>query len=124
MLLEFCFFLSSYYQEKIKRKRKRTWVREIRKEENREFTMIYYRRYLSMIENQILNVLFNDLFSESSELSTAKTAQPFSKHFPPGLSLCLFVSFIPFSQRQGYYCNSSTKCSLCCICFPHFLSFS
>ena len=70
-------------------------MREIRKEENREFTIIYYRRYLSMIENHILNILFNDLLSQSSEFSTAKTAQLFSKHFPPGLSLslCILYSF-------------------------------
>ena len=47
-----------------------------------------------MIENHILNMLFNDLFSQSSEFSTAKTAQLFSKHFPPGLSLSLYPLFL------------------------------
>ena len=84
VLLESCCFLWNYYQEQIKRKRNRTWVREIlKKKKKREFTIIYCRRYMSMIENHI-----------SSKLSTAKTAQLFPKPFLPSLSL--FVSLIIF----------------------------
>ena len=40
-----------------------------------------------MIENHISSNVDNELFSESSELSTVKTAQLFSKHLPPSLPL-------------------------------------
>ena len=42
-----------------------------------------------MIENHIPGNMYTELFSESSELSTVKTAQLLSKHFPPGVSLCI-----------------------------------
>ena len=47
-----------------------------------------------MIGNYITSNLYNEVFSESSEPSTVKIAQLFSKHFIPDLSL--FVSFISF----------------------------
>ena len=40
-----------------------------------------------MVENHISSNLDNELFSKSSELSTVETAQLFSKHLPPSLSL-------------------------------------
>ena len=50
-----------------------------------------------MIENHISSNLYNELFSESSEFSTVKTAQLFLKHFPPGLS----HSILYFSFHKG-----------------------
>ena len=112
VLLESCCFLLTYHQEQIKRKRKWTWVREIfRKKQNKEFTIIYCRRCVSMIENRISGYLYNELFSESNEekctafqsmawslivhkntIKNCSTAlQAFS--FRP---LSLFVSFISF----------------------------
>ena len=49
-----------------------------------------------MIGNYITSNLHNELFSESSEPSTVKFAQLFSKHFIPDLSLSLYPLF-PFS---------------------------
>ena len=39
----------------------------LKKEQNKEFTIIYYRRCLSMIENRISGNLCNDRFSKGSE---------------------------------------------------------
>ena len=49
--------------------KKRAWVQEIfqKKEQKREFTKIYCRRYVSMIENDISGNLSNELFSENGE---------------------------------------------------------
>ena len=58
VLLESCFLLN-YHQEQIKRKRKKTWVREI--------YIIYCSRCVSVIENRISGYLYNQLFSESNE---------------------------------------------------------
>ena len=57
----------------------------------REFTIIYCRRYLSIIENHIS--VSNELFSKSNALSTVKTAEMFPKHFSPGLPLCILYFF-------------------------------
>ena len=73
-------------------------------EQNKEFTVIYCSRCVSMIENHISGNLYIEIFSESSEEKCTfkvqfdpllfikmllKTAQLFSKHFPLGLSLCI-----------------------------------
>ena len=65
-----------------------------KKKKNRK--VIYCRRYEQMIGNYITSNLYNELFSESSEPSTVKIAQLFSKHFIPDLSLSLYPLF-PFS---------------------------
>ena len=101
-------FLLNYHQEQIKRKKRRGYGKYFfKKEQNKEFTTVCCRRYMSLIENHILGNLYNELFSESTEESTVryfkvqlwflivhkmllKTTQLFSKHFPPGLPLCIF----------------------------------
>ena len=75
-----------------------------------------------MTENYISGNLDVEVFSESSDLSTVKTVQLFSKQFPSSLSFFLYSLFL-FSLRWGCFCNSSAKRSLSGICFPHFLSF-
>ena len=79
VLLEPCFLLN-YHQEQIKRKRKKTWVREIFKNiQNKEFTIIYCSRCVSVIENRISGYLYNQLFSESNEEKrTAFQSMPWS----------------------------------------------
>ena len=108
VLLESCCFLLDYHQEQIKRKKKRMWMREIfnlNKEQNKEFTIIYCWKCVSMIENRISGYLHNELSSESNEEKCTafkewldpllfitillKTAQLLSKHFPSDLSLCI-----------------------------------
>ena len=50
------------------KKKKRTWVQEyLNIEKNKEFTIIYSRRCVSMIENRIASYLYNELFSEINE---------------------------------------------------------
>ena len=66
--LESCFFLLNHHREQIKRKRKRTWVREILKKEwNKEFTITYCKKCVSMTDNRISGYLYNEFFSESNE---------------------------------------------------------
>ena len=68
VLLESCCFLLGYHQDQIKGKRKRVWVREIfKKRIIKEFTIIYCRRYVSLIENRISGYLYKELFRESNE---------------------------------------------------------
>ena len=77
----------------------------LNKEQNKQFTIIYCRRCVSMIENRISGYLYNELFSESNEekctafqrmvcslivhKNTIKTGQLLSKYLPSGLSLCI-----------------------------------
>ena len=56
-------------------------------------------RLVTMIGNHISGNLYNELFSKNSKLSTVKTAQLFSKRFPPGLSP--YILYLLYSQR---YC--------------------
>ena len=73
-----------------------------------------------MIENHISSNLDNGLFSESSELSTVKTAQLFSKHLPPSLSL----GTLNFFFHQGKDTSAIPQPSVHHdVCFPHFLVF-
>ena len=66
--LESCCFLLNHHREQIKRKRKRTWVQEILKKEwNKEFTITYCRKCVSVIDNRISGYLYNEFFSESNE---------------------------------------------------------
>ena len=105
VLLESCCFLLNYHQEQIKRKRKRTWVREIFKKIIEQGVYhIYCRGCLPMVENRISGSLYNEPFSESKTGNVRpfkvwlgplwfikillKTAQLLSKHFPSDLSLC------------------------------------
>ena len=106
VLLESCCFLLNYHQEQIKRKRKKTWVREIfKKRIGQGVYIIYCRRCVSVIENRVSGYLYNERFSESNEKNVRpfkvwpgpvlfikillKTTQLPSKHFPSGLSLCI-----------------------------------
>ena len=68
-----------------------------------------------MIGNYITINLYNELFGESSEPSTVKIAQLFSKHFIPDLSLSLCILYFLFHKGKGYFCNSSVKRSPSCI---------
>ena len=139
VLLESCCLLLDYHQEQIKKKGKRRWCQKyFKKEQNKEFTIIYCRRCVSMIENRISGYLYNELFSESNEekctafqrmvcslIVHKNTIKNWSTAFQvfSFWSLFLYPQF-PFSQRQEYFCSSSAKLSACCICFPHFFSFS
>ena len=112
VLLESCCFLLNYYQEVIKRKRKRTWMWDIfKKEQNNEVVINYCRRQCQRqgivfqvicIMNfsakvikknvRLFKVWLGLLFFTKILL---KTGQLLSKHFLSGLSLCiLYFIFI------------------------------
>ena len=103
-------FLLDYHQEQIKRKRKKTWVREIFKKQIEQGVYHNILQAMNVNENRISGYLDNELFSESNEEKCTafqrmawfivvhkkllKTAQLLSEHFPSGFSL--FVSLISF----------------------------
>ena len=65
VLLESHCFLLNHHQDQIKRKWNRTRVREMfkKREQNKEFTLIYCRRWVSMIVNGISGYLHNERLS-------------------------------------------------------------
>ena len=91
-----------------------------------------------MIENHISCNLQNERFSESSKKNVRsfkvwidpllftkillKTAQLFSKHFPPGISLCILY-FLFHKGRDTSPIRQPSIHHLVYV-FPHFLSFS
>ena len=90
VLLESSCFLLNYHQEQIKSKKKRLWVRvrEI-------FQVIFIMNFLAKVVKknvQTFRVWLSPLLFIKILL---KTAQLFSKDFPPALSLslCSFISF-------------------------------
>ena len=106
-------FLLDYHQEQIKRKRKKTWVREIFKKQIEQGVYHNILQAMNVNENRISGYLDNELFSESNEEKCTafqrmawfivvhkkllKTAQLLSEHFPSGFSL--FVSLISFIHK-------------------------
>ena len=61
-------FSQAIIRSKSKEKRKRHGCgKYLNKEQNKEFTIIYCRRRVSMIENRISGYLYNELFSESNK---------------------------------------------------------
>ena len=101
VMLESCCLLLNYHQEQIKRKGKRTWVREIfKKRIEQGITIICCRRCVSMSENRTSGYFYNELFSESNEAKCTtfqrlawslivhkNTIKKLSKYFPSGISL-------------------------------------
>ena len=97
VLLESCCFLLNYYQEQIKRKRKRTWVGEIFKkrieqgvyhnqemrvnERESHFRLVMKKNVLRPFKAWLGPLLFIKILLE--------TAQLLPKHLPSGLSLCI-----------------------------------
>ena len=68
VLLESCCFLLNYHQKVIKRKRKRTWMRDIFKKriEQRGCHKLL-QEIVPMIGNRISGYLYNELFSKSNK---------------------------------------------------------
>ena len=140
VLLESCRFLLNYNQEKIKRKRKMEWVREIfKKEQNKVFTIIYCRRCVSMIENQISGYLYIELFNENNEekwtafqsmfwslivhkntiKNCSTTLQAFSFR-----SLALSILYFLFHKDKGTSGIAQPSVPYLIHVLPHFFSFS
>ena len=68
MLSGCCCFLLNYHQEQIKRKIKKTWVREISLKRIKQGVYHNYcRRCVSMIETRISGYLYNKFVSKSNE---------------------------------------------------------
>ena len=107
------------YLRTLNQKKKKTCGcgKYFKKEQNQEFTIIYYRRCVPIIENRISGYLYNEIFSKVIKKNVRtlkvwlapllvikillKTAELLSKHFPSGLSL--FVSFI---YSKGKYTSA------------------
>ena len=68
VLLESCCFILDIIRSKSNEKEKgRGCGKYLNKEQNKEFTIIYYKSCVSMIDNHISGYLYNELFSESDE---------------------------------------------------------
>ena len=136
-MLSLVVFSQTIIRSKSKEKGKgRRCGKYLKKEQNKEFTVIYCRRCVSLTENRISGYLYNELFSKSNEekctvfqrmvwfLIVHKNT---IKNWSTALQVFSFWSlslYLFYSSRQGYFCSSSAKRSASCICFSHFLSFS
>ena len=140
VLLESCCSLLNYHHEQIKRKKKRTCVREIFLKNDRTKSLpkfiagdtcqwksitlqvIYVMNFLAKVVKKNVRpfrVWVGPLLFIKVLL---KTAQMFPKHFSPGLSLFRFLYF-PF--RKGKDTSPIPQTSVHhLVCFTYFLSFS
>ena len=76
-----------------------------------------------MIENHKSGNLYNELFSQSSELSTVKTAQLFFKYFPPGHSLSLCILYFLFHRDKDTFAIPQRSVHHLVYAFPFFFRF-
>ena len=126
LLESFCLLSQTIIRIKKKNGKRRGCGKYFKKEQNKEFTIIYWRRCVSMIENRVPGYLYNELFIKSNEekctalqrivwsfivhKNTIKAAQLLCKYFLPGLSLYTLYFFF-------HKCKDSSVVPQPSVCF-------
>ena len=67
VLLELCCLFANIRRKSKEKRKGRGFGKYLKKEQNKEFTLIYCRRQVSMKENRISGCLYNELFSKINE---------------------------------------------------------
>ena len=139
VLLESCCLVVIIRSKSKEKGKGRGFGKYLKKEQNKEFTMVYCRRYVSIIEDRISSYLYNELFSKINEekcrafqnmacflivyKNTIRSCPTTLQAFP-FRSISLYPFFFLFHKGKDTSAIPQPSVQHLPYVFPHFLSFS